>query len=317
MTPAGPPSLNAQYLECLRRYDRGAVRRKRWYVLVWMTITVTTWLTLLLAVLGMRPGHQQWLPDWPINAFLSVSGSVVTALTVLQTVLGLQARWLAYRGAAERLRRTCMLYRAGLPPFDGPGADLAFEQALRDISSIADARKGRPFQGRFAWSYVWDLLRTPPELAAGLACTPDEGIVPRPLTRDEEVLGGRLRHQRRWYLGKARRYFRRYLLLQAALVGLSAYNVGHVLVHGREYWLVAVIQTVSLGLIACRDFLDWGPLFVRYLQTAGNLKEMEEAFLAGRVPFDQGDEAERRRQLVDQVEQTLSSEFQYWSVTRR
>jgi hypothetical protein len=317
MTPAGPPSLNEQYLECLRRYDRGAVRRKRWYVLVWMTITITTWLTLLLAVLGMRPGHQQWLPDWLINAFLSAAGTVITGLTVLQTVLGLQARWLAYRGAAERLRRTCMLYRAGLPPFDVPGADEAFEQALRDISSIAEARKGRPFQGRFEWSYVWDLLKTPPELAAGLPSTPDEGIAPRPLTRDEEVLGGRLRNQRRWYLARSRRYFRRYLLLQAALVGLSAYNVWHVLAYGREYWLVAVIQTVSLGLIACRDFLDWGPLFVRYLQTAGNLKEMEEAFLAGRVPFDQDDGAERRRRLVDQLEQTLSSEFQYWSVTRR
>jgi hypothetical protein len=44
---------------------------------------------------------------------------------------------------------------------------------------------------------------------------------------------------------------------------------------------------------------------------------MEEAYLAARVPFDQADAAERRRRLVDQVEQTLSSEFQYWSLTRR
>ena len=91
----------------------------------------------------------------------------------------------------------------------------------------------------------------------------------------------------------------------------------HVLLYGRELWLVAAIMTVSLGLIACRDFLDWGPLFIRYLVAAGNLKEMEDAYLAGRVPFDQGDEAERRRRLVEQVEQTLSSEFQTWSITRR
>ena len=116
---------------------------------------------------------------------------------------------------------------------------------------------------------------------------------------------------------KSRRYFRLYLLFQSTLVTLSAYNVWHVLAYGRELWLIAAITTISLGLIAFRDFLDLGPLFVRYLQTAGNLKEMEEAYLAGRVPFDQGDAAERRRRLVDQVEQTLASEFQYWSVTRR
>jgi hypothetical protein len=317
MTPGGPPSLNEQYLEGLHRYDRGAVRRKRWYQFVWMTITVTTWLTLLLSILSMRPGHQAWLPDWIVNGLLSVSGAIVTGLTVLQTVLGLQGRWLAYRGAAERLRRTGMLYRGGLPPFDGPNAGEAFEQALRDIGSIAEARKGRQFQGRFEWSYVWDLLRMPPELAQHFPSTPDEGVSPRPLLRDEEVLEGRLRHQRRWYVRKSRRYFRLYLLFQAALIGLSAYNVWHVVAYGRAPWLVAVITTVSLGLIACRDFLDLGPLFIRYLQTAGNLKEMEEAFLAGRVPFDQGDAAERRRRLVDQVEQTLASEFQYWSVTRR
>jgi hypothetical protein len=315
MTP-GSPALHDLYLANLRKYDRGAVRRKQGYQLVWITITATTWLTLLLSVIGMRAGHQQWFPDWVINGFLSVSGTLVTALTVLQTVLGLQARWLAYRGAAERLRRTCMLYRAGLPPFDGPSADEAFEQAMRDISSIAEARKGRPFQGRFEWSYVWDLLRMPPELARKLPSTPDEGLSPRSLT-DEDVLEGRLRNQRRWYVRKARRYFRLYVLLQTALVGLSAYNVCHVLAYGRELFLVAAITTVSLGLIACRDFLDWGPLFVRYLQTAGNLKEMEEAYLAGRVPFDHGDAAERRRRLVDQVEQTLASEFQYWSLTRR
>ena len=56
MKPVGPPGLNEQYLEALRRYDRGAVRRKRLYVLVWMTITVTTWLTLLSGTpLGNRP----------------------------------------------------------------------------------------------------------------------------------------------------------------------------------------------------------------------------------------------------------------------
>jgi hypothetical protein len=316
MTP-GSTRLDDLYLAYLRKYDRGAVRRKQGYQLVWITITATTWLTLLLSVIGMYTGHQNWMPDWAINGFLSVSGTLVTGLTILQTVLGLQARWLAYRGAAERLRRTCMLYRAGLPPFDGPHAGEAFEQALRDISSIADTRKGRPFQGRFEWSYVWDLLRMPGELARNLPSTPDVGVAPPGLLRDEDVLEGRLRNQRRWYVRKARRYFRLYVLLQTTLVVLSAYNVLHVLAYGRELFLVAAITTVSLGLIACRDFLDWGPLFVRYLQTAGNLKEMEEAYLAGRVPFDHGDEAERRRRLVDQVEQTLASEFQYWALTRR
>jgi hypothetical protein len=316
MTPRSPTPLNELYLSYLAKYDAGAVRRKRGYQLLWMVITVTTWLTLLLAVVGLATGHQAWLPDWVINRFLSVSGSVVTGLTVLQTVLGLQARWLAYRGAAERLRRTAMLYRAGLPPFDGADADGLFEQTVRDIGSIADTHKGRRFQGRFEWSYLWDLLRLPPDLRRRFPSAPDRGVAPRPLSNGD-VLDGRLRHQRLWYVRKSRRYFRLFVVLQATLVGLSAYNVGHILLYGREPWLIAVIMTVSLGLIACRDFLDWGPLFIRYLVTAGNLKELEEAYLTGRPPFDQGDGAERRRRLVEQVEQVLASEFQSWSVTRR
>jgi hypothetical protein len=316
MTPSTPPSLNGLYRSSLATYDRGAVWRKPFYLALWAVITATTWLTLLLAIVGLATDHQTWLADWVIKDFLAVSGSVIALLTVLQTVLGLRGRWLAYRGAAEELRRTYMLYRAGLRPFDVPNPDPVFTRTIHDIRSIADTPKDWCSQLRLWWSYFQDLWRLPPELRGSLPSTPDQDIQPRPLT-DEDVLNGRLRNQRRWYVRKARRYVCLFLLLQTTLILLSGCNVVYVLLYGRQLWLVAAVMTVSLGLIACRDFLDWGPLFIRYLVTARNLKELDEAYRARRRPFDHPDEAERRRRLVDRVEQTLSSEFQAWSVTRR
>jgi hypothetical protein len=310
-------SLNDRYRHYLHRYDRGAVSRKRWYQLVWLTVAILTWLTLLVAILGTEFEYMPWFDRPIVDHTISVFGAILVVLIVAQTTLGLQGRWLSYRAAAERLRRACMAYRAGLPPFDRPDAAAELERTMADIAAIADTQRGRPFYERFSWAYIWDLLVIPPDVRQPFPSTPDEGLALGPIGKDGEVLDGRLRNQRRWYVRKSRRYFRLYLLFQLAIISCSVANVLHVLLFHRVFWVVAVTTTLSLGLIALRDFLDFGPLFLRYLQTAGNLKEMEDAYLNGKAPFDVKDDGERRRRLVEQVEQTLSSEFQYWYVTRR
>jgi hypothetical protein len=310
-------SLNDRYRRYLHRYDHGAVSRKRWYQFVWLTIAILTWLTLLVAILGTEFEYMPWFDRPIVDHAISAFGGVVVVLIIAQTTLGLQGRWLAYRAAAERLRRACMAYRAGLPPFDKPDAAAELERTMADIAAIADTQRGQPFYERFSWAYIWDLLVIPTDVRQPFPNTPDEGLALGPIGKDDEVLDGRLRNQRRWYVRKSRRYFRLYLLFQLAIILCSVANMLHVLLLHRIFWVVAVTTTLSLGLIALRDFLDFGPLFIRYLQTAGNLKEIEDAYLTGKPPFDVKDEADRRRRLVEQVEQTLSSEFQYWYVTRR
>jgi hypothetical protein len=324
MEPSNLHTLNDLYKEHLARYDKGAVQRKWVRQLVWMSITSMTWLTLLLAITGVAIEHSDWIDQetirqsiLSINYCISLFGCLVIALTVAQTTLGLQGRWLAYRAAAESLRRTAMLYRSGLPPFSGPEAEHALERAIQDISDVADHPRVPRFGKLFTRDYLRDLLLMPPDLKRKFTSTPDQGVNVGPITKEEEVLDGRLRHQRQWYLRKSQRYALRYLLFQLAIVSCSALNVLHVLLYHRILSFVAITTTVSLGLMACRDFLDWGPLFLRYRQTADNLKEIEQAYLGRKPPFDSGDEGELRRRLAEQVESTLSSEFQYWYVTRR
>jgi SMODS and SLOG-associating 2TM effector domain 1/Protein of unknown function (DUF4231) len=325
MASTADQALNQLYREHLDKFDRGAVRRKWRYQFVWVTVTSLTWLTLLLAILGTAfETHdfegQTWLDrpvvNFAVNQAISAFGLLVIGLTVAQTTLGLQGRWLAYRAAAERLRRTCMLYRARLPPFDGADARTLLERTVADISGLAENWKARHFRKFFTWSFLRELLAVPPGKQP-LPSTPDEGVAAGQVLTEAEVLDGRLRNQRRWYLRKSQLYARRYLLFQFLIVACSVANVLHVLLYHRVFWVVAVTTTVSLGLIACRDFLDWGPLFVRYRQTADNLKEIEDAYLRRKPPFDSPDAAEGLRRLTEQVEQTLSNEFQYWYVTRR
>jgi hypothetical protein len=306
--------LNQRYLDRLRHFDRAAVRRKRAYQAVWMVIIVLTWLTLLLAIAGLAFPEQEWFRRVVLQWLIPAAGSAVTVLTVLQTTLGLRGRWLRYRAAAERLRRACMLYRAGVPPFAGAGAADELARHIEEVGVVADRGKGKEFHERFEWNYFFDLLALPPELRNSYPHTPDEGLAPG--LDDRAVLDGRLQHQRQWYVRKSRQNLLRFLGFQFAILAISLFNTLYVFFFGRAFVLVAVTTTVSLGLIACRDFLDCGMLFVRYLQAAGNLKEIEQAFHRREPPFREGDGPERLRRLVEQVEQTIASEFQFWYATR-
>src|SRR6266511_4084872 len=196
MTAPADPVLDDLYHAHLARFDRGAVRRKWWYQFVWVTVTSLTWLTLLLAILGTAfETHdfegQTWLDrpnvNFAVNHIISVFGLLVIGLTVAQTTLGLQGRWLAYRAAAEQLRRTCMLYRAALPPFDGPDARGLLERTIADISGLAENWKARHFQKFFTWSYLRELLGPPAGIGPPLPSTPDDGVAAGQVLTESEV----------------------------------------------------------------------------------------------------------------------------------
>jgi hypothetical protein len=318
--------LDRRFKDMLVQFDRGAVQRKRRYQALWMSITFLTFFNMILAALSEHFAHEPWFhnPEESLSyktlaniAFTGI-GLTIIALTVVQTTAGLQGRWLAYRGAAERLRRICMLFRARLPPFDGPDPHRVMKEMLDEIERVAQKKDTDELRTRFSWRHAWTLWNMTDEQAVSSPSTPDRGLVDGPLRHSDEVLDGRLHNQRRWYVRKARRYFRDYLLMQGGIVACSAFNAIHVFILGeRQFWMIVVSSIISLGLIAVRDFLDWGPLFVRYLQTADSLKAIEDKYNEKKTPFDQPDDQARLKKLAEQVEMTLASEFQYWIYTRR
>jgi cytochrome c biogenesis protein CcdA len=312
--------LNNDYLRDLQRYDGAAVRIKKQYLAVWGFATLLTWFTLLLAIAAMA------LPQYPdftrivLSLFVPLFGTLVFLATAVQTLFGLQGRWLKYRGAVERLRETCMLYRARLQPFHGPDADAVLRHKMEDVKAIAETGLGRQFADRFRWRYFLALFRLPPELQRPLPHTPDEGVTPRldddPNRGEVLVLEGRLRNQSRWHLNKARTFFRRYLYFQGGIAAVAAFNALWAAFFGKAPWLIAGTTAASLMLVALQDFLGHGPLFQRYVKVAGNLQEIEEAYRRRETPFQEDDPGERLRRLVERTEQTLSSEFQYWYASR-
>ena len=313
-----PASLNADYLRLLHRFDGLAVRYKRHRQWVWNLATFLTWLTLILAIAGLANLlPETWVPA-VLLAVIPGAGAGVSFLTLLQTAIGLQGRWLKYRAAAERLREGAMRYRACLPPYDRPDAAAKFRAFLDEAE--AAARPGGMAE-RFRRHYFLSLFWMPPELRGATSHAPDEGIFDRcggDFESDERmVLEGRLRSQRLWHVRRARQYCQRFLVLQAILVVLGLVETFHTFLLGPAFTAVAFCTTCSLMLIAWRDFLDYGPLALRYVKIAGNLGEIEQAYREGASPFDSGTPAERLRRLCEAVEQTLASEFQLWYASQQ
>jgi ryanodine receptor 2 len=316
-TASVPPSiadLNQDYLRRIRRYDLGAVRWKGRYQLAWLASTVLTLATLALTITALEFPGQQRFDDLCLHVLIPLFGYTVTALTVLQTVFGLQHRWLGYRAAVQGLWKTCMLYRVGLPPFGGRTPDEeVLARKMEEIGRDVETRKRQTFRqwlGQLAEDF-----RLPACTRVACPHLPEEGLLPR-LADENAVLGGRLLHQKQWYLARARRYRLWYLLFQGGIALISLFNALYVTFAGRAFGLVAGTTTFNLGLIACRDFLECGPLWLQYRQAAGDLQDIEDSFVHHQPPFDTADRVRLLKRLVEQIEQTLSTEFTYWYAIR-
>lgn len=312
--------LAREYGETLRRFQNLADRRKAVYQGCWVTATGLTWATLILAVISISIPGVDWWHSMVLQMVLPSMGVIVSLITITQSTLGMQGRWLAARGAAEELKHDAMRFRVGLPPYDQANALETLHERISLISELSHRAKSSNFHERFRWGYFWDLLTRLPPREDEHRSLPDEGIFPRLPGANADVtavLDGRLRHQRRWYLRKARGYAWMFVTFQATIVSISMANAIYVFMFGRRFELVALSTALSLGIMAYRDFFDYGPMFFRYVQAAGNLREIEEAYLAGDAPFDEGDQAERLRRLSHYVEETIAHEFLAWQASRR
>jgi hypothetical protein len=311
--PASIAGLNQDYLRRIRLYDLGAMRWKGRYQATWLASTLLTLATLWLTIAALELPGQRRFADLCLHVLIPVFGYTVTALTLLQTVFGLQHRWLAYRAAVQGLWKTCMLYRAGLAPFDGRAPDEILTRKIEEIGRDVERRKRQTFR-QWLGQLVED-FRLPAVGHVTCPHLPEEGLLPR-LADEDAVLTGRLLHQKQWYLEKARRYRRWYFTFQGAIALISLFNAVYVTLEGREFWLVAATTTFNLGLIACRDFLECGPLWLQYRQAAGDLQDIEDSFGHRQPPFDTDDRVRLLKRLVEQIEQTLSTEFTYWYAIR-
>src|SRR5262249_24284112 len=121
--PNGRTALNALYLQTPRDHDRRVGQWKKGYLWLGFTAAVPTWATLLLASGGLILQNAQPYRDVVLYWVVPILSGVVATSTTLQTLVGVQRRWLRGRAAAERLREIAMLYRARRQPFHGPDAD--------------------------------------------------------------------------------------------------------------------------------------------------------------------------------------------------
>jgi hypothetical protein len=207
------------------------------------------------------------------------------------------SKWLACRAAAEQLKRLCMLYRFGLRPFDGADADRMLDAEIDRISAIADQGRLASGSNRPRLRDLRYLVSTPKHLREIPVSTPDQGLAQRffyagqPDTESVSAVPG---------------------AEQAVVKGrLAAITVG------RQLWVVGAVTAFNLALIAYRDFFDYLPLSMNYIQAAGRLKEYEDAYRACKTPFDQPDATQRLKCLAESVEEILLSEFRQWCALHR
>jgi hypothetical protein len=304
------------------RYDRAAGLWKGWYHIVVLTASVLTWLTLLLVVIALIV-QCELFQEIVRHRITPVLSGFAALATVVLLFVDLSARWREYRRSAETLRSECMRYRAKLPPYDKGDAELAFEQLLERTRKRAEARQGERYLDRWHWGFYLGLAWIPDHLAKERPHTPDE---PDALTRRaspteeaQAVLFGRLENQQRWHLLKARSYCRLWALcFQLPILAVSLTSIAFGLWYqDRALEVIAILTSCSLMLFALRDFLDYGPLFRRYLRVVGNLEDVRNDYLHHEGSFTGCNDEERLRRLVQYTERVLCGEYEFWYASAR
>jgi hypothetical protein len=301
------------FQDSVRRYEAEAGRWKRWHRWSWLGNAMLTCLTQVIAVAGLALQRQDFA-DFTLYLLLPFLSFCGISFTAFQLLVAPQNRWLSYRAAVQKLWRLAVYYRAGLFPFTDPRDVRLLKQKLQDICEPLEQRCRESWKetcNRLLRDYK--LLEVPggsyPEL-------PREGLRP-PLSDGQAYLDGRLRHQRQWYLAKARRYQCEYYAFMASIGLIYTFNFAWSLFAGRAFWLIAGTTAVTLMLFAILDFLNRGPLWVQYRQAASDLDAIEKAYEASDRPFDLLDQQRRAQRLVEHVEQALWREFHWFAIQQR
>jgi ryanodine receptor 2 len=316
--PHGEPGradLDRKYRDCVSQCEYESARWKRRYQRAWLAGATLTWLTLLLAIAGQTLVYGRDLSDLMLRILIPVFGCTVTLLTVYQLAAAPQQRWLRYREAVHNLWNACILFRAKLPPFAGPGAPAVLEDRIDQIRGAVEGGSRRSLREWFR--RLPEIYSLPAVPAGKYDHLPEQGLEPSLDADPTPYLDGRLRSQRQWYLRKARLCRFQDLLLLSLVGIISLFNSVWIGLHGRAFWLVAGATALNLMLFAWRDFLGCGALWVQYRQAAVTLTDLENAFLRRERPFDAQDPRKRLQRLIEQVEHALTTEFHYWFAIRQ
>ncbi|MBI3822199.1 MAG: DUF4231 domain-containing protein [Planctomycetes bacterium] len=297
------PVLAQEVRTNLRRYGDKAVFYKAAYQWTWFLVTVCVWITLLLAIIGLAWPDMGGCSDLVLHWVIPGLSVLVTLGSVAQTVFQLRTKWTSYRAAAEHLKNACMNFRAGLMD--------SYDFANRVHRIHERAGRGEQFKRNYLFSYLFGL---PPDLLEKFPDLANEGIIPDPADAaqekrltPEDVIEGRLQHQRKWMIPKMQKYRIMFAIFELAVVLISLFNGGFVWYFGRHFLWVALTTTISLAIIACRDFLDLDRLILQYLDAASALEDIKKQYAAVDLS-EQG----RLKDLVSRVESVLSHESQAW-----
>jgi len=321
-TTSTPDAIQAVYEDARATCDREAVRFKRTYQRAWAVSTVATWLTLILSIVALARPEWTGFRDFFLYGLVTFFSVVVMAATVRQ--IGLRSSWRNHRRGAEQLRSHVMLYRMKLAPYDDDAKrDEQFRKDVQDIFNSAHSGDGERFVSGGGLRRLLGLIRLPENLRQEIPHTPDQPDATGPSDdlehQRDAVLKGRLANQQRWHLLKARKYLICWLVFQAAVIGLSLIQLLVAWKFEPLLWLVSIATAVTLMLYAVRDFLDLGPLTLRYTRVASNLEKAREEYLKAN-PSDQqldSNEVSRRlRELTTRVEEILRQEYLYWTARK-
>jgi hypothetical protein len=320
----------AQRYQALRgHYDKAALRYKWWFRFIALTGWACTWLSLVLVVFaGLVFPNAATFGYIVLHLFTPLLSGVVFAFSMVLLLHDPRSWWTNARWATEQLRSAACLYRARVAPYHGEHPEKELAQQLHWIDRRARLHGEALLNLRRLGHWVLLARR----LREDLPHTPDEpNALVRAITfaaEEKAVLQGRLGNQRQWLLRRARTFALRWLLwFQVPIFLVSALNFGYAVLVGRFLYIAGMAMSVTLAMLAARDLLAYGPLFARYVHTAGNLDDLRKAYLVargeltptelpdylvGNNPFDGLDPDARLRLLAERTERILGTEVEYW-----
>lgn len=297
--------MNHMYQEKLKEYEKNSAQAKKRYYGIWWGVFCLTWGALLFSILFWALEiSEKWLPAmrWTLVAF----SLVTTILTLLQLWKGFRSQWLVYRAGVQLLKDFAIRYNARLSPYLGEKTEEIAPIAQNELRNIVDYID--TLLREQSWRQLWQLFKSDPEELKGNL---------EDATKDLSILNadfycrGRLRNQQKWFLTKAKKYGKQFILFQFIIV--FAMLLSTILTGWKGYNLAVTTatSTIVLAMIALRDFLNCWTLCLRYAATAKRLAELERSYheAVNNLHFDP---SQSLNHLINAVEDVLRAEFQYW-----
>lgn len=257
---------------------------RRWSLLLAIAGAVLATLGQQIAHLAPKEGWEKWAYQAP--GLLGSAAIALAAFFTREAIGGDRERnWIRARSAAESLKSAIYLYRAGVPPFDGPTGATQLLQRVRDVEgTVADVATRALRQ------------ESDPDLSS--------------LTVDT-YLAHRVEDQIRYYDDRAASCQLKTDHLRTIMLVLGAVSVvlGLLSTTSPVAGWVAVTATVTAALSAYIQNQRYQALLVLYQATARRLRALQSEWAASRKTEADGLE---RNTFIQNCEATIASESGAW-----